>query len=235
MNNYYDSIRFVKSKLNEYLTEIFKVYGNELQLKLEEYNLLTHIDNCIETSTATGFILEEFITSKLEIYSKDHNNIDEIQVKKLNGKSTINSSYDCYSFFNNIFFMINIKVQKEFTQNNAIAAINILNKDYVTTNERQLKSYIILKTNYNFGTSKNDGTRKIMVKGIEVYSLEEVDFSTGHKQDHRNWSSNFNAKSGRLQIPTSWRKQHSLKEDQISYEKTRSFISDIYNDDHFSN
>lgn len=62
MNSYYESIKFVESKLIEYLSNIYKVYGNELLLKLEDYNLLAHKNNCIETSTATGFILEEFIT-----------------------------------------------------------------------------------------------------------------------------------------------------------------------------
>ena len=76
MNNYCEKIKFVKTKIVSYLNEIFKVYGNELLLRLEDYNLLQNKDNCIESSTATGFIMEEFIVSKLETYSQSHNNID---------------------------------------------------------------------------------------------------------------------------------------------------------------
>ena len=33
MNSYYESIKFVESKLIEYLSNIYKVYGNELLLR----------------------------------------------------------------------------------------------------------------------------------------------------------------------------------------------------------
>ena len=113
MNTYYEKIQFVKRKISQYLEDIFKVYGNELLLQLEDYNLLTNKNNCIETSTATGFIIEEFITSKLEIYTKNHRQKSEVNVFKLKERTTANSSYDCYAEYDNIFFMINIKVQKE--------------------------------------------------------------------------------------------------------------------------
>ena len=88
MNNYYQKLNFIKEKVINYLEQIFKVYGNELVLSLEEYNLLSNENNCIQSSTATGFILEEFITSKLELYSKDHDNKTEIKIQKPKGHST---------------------------------------------------------------------------------------------------------------------------------------------------
>ncbi|WXL28759.1 hypothetical protein WG617_01860 [Mycoplasmopsis felifaucium] len=220
---------FVKDKVQTYLREIFKVYGNELLLRLEEYNLLSSDNNCIETSTATGFIMEEFITSKLEIYTQNHNSINDIVVRKLSDQSTVNSSYDCYVNYNNIFVMINIKVQKNGASNNAVAAINILHNDYVSTNVNNEKSYMILKTFYDFGISPKDRERKILISGVDAYCLEEIDFSCGHKQDHRNWSADFKANSGRLQIPPSWLKDHKMDKNDVSYFKTKSFIDDIYN------
>lgn len=229
MKTYYEKIMFVKEKVSSYLKEIFKVYGNELLLRLEEYNLLTSTNNCIETSTATGFIMEEFITSKLEIYTKDHNGVDDIVIHKLSGQSTVNSSYDCFANYDGIFVMINIKVQKDGSANNAVAAINILHNDYVSTNPAQEKCYMLLKSFYDFGMSKKDGERKIMVSGVGGYCLEEIDFSRGHKQDHRNWSANFNANSGRLQVPATWLKENKLDDKDVSYSKTKSFIDDMYN------
>lgn len=228
MNKYNEDLKFIKSKIEKYLTEIFKVYGNELLLHIEEYNLLNNPYNCIETSTATGFIMEEFIVSKLETYTKDHNGIDEIKIERLK-KSTINSSYDCYAIYNDIYIMINIKIQKEGATNNAVAAINILHNDYVKTKPEQEKAYLIFKTFYNFGPSKIDKQRKIIIKKLDSYYLETIDFSTGHKQDHRNWSANFNASSGRLQISNSWKNSHLLPEEEISYTKTKEFIDKIYN------
>ncbi len=228
MNKYYEKLKFVKTKIEKYLYEIFKVYGNELLLRLEEYNLLTNPNNCIETSTATGFVMEEFIVSKLETYTGSHDGISDIKIQRISGRSTIGSSYDCFTIYDGVFVMINIKVQKEKTSNNAVAAINILHNDYVAANPKQEKAYLIFKTRYDFGLSKTDSQRKIIVKGTYGYYLEELDFSSGHKQDHRNWSMNFNAKSGRLLVSEPWRKTHMLKEEEISYSKTKSFISNIY-------
>lgn len=111
MNNYYENIKFVKEQLKKYLSEIYKVYGNELLLKLEDYNLLSDEDNCIETSTATGFIIEEFITSKLAIYTKNHEEYSDIKVIKLPKMATVVTSYDCFAIFiffcnNAIFFLL---------------------------------------------------------------------------------------------------------------------------------
>lgn len=228
MNRYYEKLKFVGIKISQYLSEIFKVYGYELLLRLEEYNLLTNPNNCIETSTATGFVMEEFIVSKLEIYTRSHNGTDEIKIQRMNGRSTINSSYDCFAEYDGIFVMVNIKVQKDGTSNNAVAAINMLHNDYVVTNPEQEKAYLVLKTHYKFDRSTRDNQRKIIIKNLSGYYLEELDFSGGHHQDHRNWSANYNASSGRLIISDSWKKTHLLNENDISYLRTKEFIDGIY-------
>lgn len=229
MTEYYKKIKFVQSEVERYLHEIFKVYGNELLLRLEDYNLLTHSNNCLEASTATGFIMEEFIVSKLEIYTENHTGIDNIKIKRVLDHSTNASSYDCYVIHNDIFVMVNIKIQKYGSSNNAVASINALHSDYVLTNPTQEKAYLVFKTFYDFGHSEKDLQRKILIKDLGSYFLEELDFSSGHKQDHRNWSINFNANSGRLQVPDTWRKKHILYENEISYYKTKDFIESIYN------
>ena len=224
-NEYYENLKFVANKVEQCLTQIFKVYGNELLLRLEDYNLLKDHNNCIETSTATGFIMEEFITSKLAIYTQGNNPQNDIVIKKSKNISTVNTSYDCYVEYKDIFIMINIKVQKEHSNNCGVAAINILHRDYMK-NIEQKKAYLLVKTLYNFDMSSRDNERKIFIRGIEHYYLEEIDFSTGHRQDYRNWSKNFNLSSGRLKITP---KDKRLNEEGVCYKRTLKFIDDIYN------
>lgn len=82
--------------------------------------------------------------------------------------------------------MLNIKVEKLNSHNNAIAALNLLHNDYVQENPEQIKVYLILKINYKFDKSLKDQQRKIIINNIYSFFLEEVDFQQGHKQDHRN-------------------------------------------------
>ncbi len=222
MKTYYEKIKFVKTKLVSYLNEIFKVYGNEFLLRLDDYNLLQNPNNCIESSTAIGYIMEEFIVSKLETYSQAHNNTDEIRIERIDCHGTKNASYDCCVNYQDVFFMINVKVDKG--SNNAVSAINNLRNDYVLTDPSREKSYLVLKTKYTFGESEKTKERKILVKGVGVYALEEIDFSAEHKQDYRNWSDRFNPASGRLQVTKKFMELNKLKEDEISYNKTKRFI-----------
>lgn len=229
MNKYYENLQFVKSKLEQYLSEIFKVYGNELLLRLEEYNLLTNDANCIESSTATGYLLEEFAVSKLEIYTQKHNGVTDIKIQRMKETPTASASYDCYAVYENIFVMINMKAQKAGSYNNAVAAINMLHNDYVLTHPEREKAFLVFKINYDFGISERDHQRKVLIECWDGYFLEEIDFSRGHKQDFRNWGKEFKANSGRLQIPKIWKCEHLLPTDEISYAKTKGFIDGIFN------
>ena len=228
INNYYDSIKYVQKKLAEYVEQIYKIYGNELLLRVEDYNLLSNENNSIESSTAIGYLMEEFLTSKLSTYTSKHNGKNEIKLQKLSNTSTQDSSYDCYVEFNNIYIMINIKFQKKGSKNNAISAINKLYNDYVLTNPKQEKAFLIFKTNYYLGKSLKDLQRKIIIENIESFYLEEIDFSTGHKQDHRNWSAKFEPNSGRLQVTKAFRTLHTLVKDYISYNHTYNMIKNIF-------
>lgn len=227
MKTYYEKIQFVKDKIVSYLKKIFRSYGNELTLKLEDCDLLQNKNNCIESSTATGFIMEEFIVSKLEDYSRSFDNVNDIRIERIKDHGTTDTSYDCYAKYQDVFFMVNVKIDKG--NNNAVSAINALHNDYVLTDEDKEKSFIVLKTKYTFDESKKATGRKIIIKGVSAYALEEIDFSEGHRQDHRNWSQKFKSSSGRLQVSKNFIAHHRLKEDEISYKKTKEFIEKIYN------
>lgn len=221
---YYEKLDYIKNEIINYTNEIFKVYGNELLLKLEDYNLLSNKNNCIQSSTAPGFIIEEFIVSKLIMYTQSHNE-DKMIIKRTN-KSTVDSSYDCYSDFMGIRVLINIKSEK--TSNNAISAINKLYNDYVICDTNIEKAFLILKINYSFKQSHRDFQNKIFIENTTAFFIEEIDFSNGHKQDHRNWSENLNLNSGRLQVSKAYFENNKTKKENISYENTKEQLKNIF-------
>lgn len=227
---YYEKLRYVQNKIQEYITTILKVYGNELLLLLEDYNLLQNPNNCIQSSTAPGFILEEFIISKLLIFSQGHDGDREIIIKR-NDSSTISSSYDCYVEFKDVKILINHKAEKEGVSNAGIAAINKLYRDYALSEPKQEKAFLVLKLGYKYINSKKDGQRKFFISNISSFFLEEIDFSKEHKQDHRNWSEDFKLSSGRLMIDEDFKKKHHIEDENMSYFNTRQFIVKLKNQD----
>ena len=172
---YSKKLRYVQKKIQEYITTILKVYGNELLLLLEDYNLLQNPHNCIESSTAPGFILEEFIISKLAIFTQDHDGEKEIIIKRNDGSTTA-SSYDCYVDFKNIRVLINHKAEKEGGTNAGIAAINKLYNDYVLCEPKQEKAFLVLKLKYKYIVSSKDNQRKFFISNIYSETLKITTF-----------------------------------------------------------
>jgi hypothetical protein len=170
-------------KVLEYVKQILKVCGNELLLRIEDLNLLSCENNCIESSTAIGYCMEEFIVSKLLTYTKNHANEKGEYVISRDNVNTQNSSFDCYCKNNGVQYLINLKANK--SNNNAVAAIKQIYVDYVLNQPNQVKHFMILKLNYSIGSGKGE-QRKILIKEVEAYFLEEINFALGHKQDHRN-------------------------------------------------
>ncbi|WP_419198145.1 UpaP162 family type II restriction enzyme [Mycoplasmopsis felis] len=112
---------------------------------------------------------------------------------------------------------MNIKLEKK--NNNAIAAISQLISDYeYWINKDKQVHFMVLKINYSF--NKDLENRKIVINELKSFYLEEINFANGHLQDHRNWSSNYNANSGRLIISPSFYNKNKNKDSEISYIKT---------------
>lgn len=235
MNDYYNKVLDFENKLKEYSETIFRVYGKELVLRLEEYNLLQNKHNCIESSTATGFVLEEFLVSKLEMYThcgdKSEYVIDRFE------EATVRKSFDCFCTKDGVRFLVNIKAEKKgSSKNNGVAAISQLYKNYCIDNPEVEKAYVILKVKYSIKDAYEDSynrkavPRHIYIDSMDSFCLEELDFSKGHQQDHRSWSISSNNKNGRLLINAKYRGNNRLPEDKISYQNTFSMINDMYND-----
>lgn len=234
MNIYYQKSLKFQDALKQYAWNIFKTYGRELVLRLEEYNLLQNKHNCIESSTALGFIMEEFLVSKLEMYT--HCSDEEFIIDRFVGATT-SESYDCFSNKNNMKYMVNVKSEKNGVANNGIAAISQLYRNYCIEDPKIEKNFVIIKVKYSI-QGENDGDafhkskpRRIHIDDIETYCLEEVDLSHEHKQDNRSWSATTDGKSkrnnGRLQISNSFRDTHKVQSKNISYKNTFNMLTKI--------
>lgn len=234
MNEFYKKTLDFQDKLKEYASNIFKTYGRELVLRLEEYNLLQNPHNCIESSTAIGFVLEEFIVSKLEMYT--HCSEEEYVIDRFVG-ATASESFDCYSEKDGMKFMVNVKAEKAGQANNALAAIGQLHRNYCLEEPETEKSFILLKVKYSIRDAYEDSVyrrarpRNIYIEGLESYCLEEVDLSKGHKQDNRSWSAasdgNNTKNNGRLQISNAFRRTHKVPVEEISYQNTFEQLNNL--------
>ena len=201
MNIYQKTAKDFQKKIEKDVREIYKSHKNELILKLVEENLLEFAHNSIESSTAIGYCLEEFIIKKLRLIDKDFYKRDK--------RSTQNSSYDLYAYQNNVKILINLKANKK--NNNAISALGKLYDDYVLANQKQKKLFLIFKTNYLIKDMK------IKIRGIESFYLEQCNFDL-IKTDNRSWSKDNNNLSGRIQYNS--KKDNLNLIEYISYENT---------------
>lgn len=220
MNEYYNHIQNFKELLEDYIDNLFSVYEHELELKLANYNILTRENNNIESSTAIGYILEEFVIAKLNSFTLQKRNAKFIVYPA----ESAHQSYDCFAEYEGIRFLINIKSSKN--SNDAVSAINKLVTDYC--GDDSPKSFVVLKIYYSFANEGHD--RKIKIEEYDTICIEEVDFSAGHRQDHRSWSENsVNKNSGRLMISKAFRDANVMPVENVSFITTKKQIEDIFN------
>nr|WP_307923663.1 hypothetical protein [Mycoplasmopsis bovis] len=67
MNNYSEVAIELQSKLEEAINNIFEITNNEISINVEDVNILQRDNNSINSSTAIGYILEEYLIKKLYI------------------------------------------------------------------------------------------------------------------------------------------------------------------------
>ncbi|SJZ49557.1 UpaP162 family type II restriction enzyme [Mycoplasmopsis verecunda] len=221
-----------KKCLESEVENIFKVYGYEIEIKAEDLNLLKSENSCIRSSTAIGYIIEEFVYQKLK-------NIIKFDISKSihrSGVSTQNSSFDFIYSTKTYDVLVNIKTEINGSHNNAVSAIKKLYSDYNNYYNKGRDFYfIVLKIRYEIDDKdkKNNIEKfydKIHITSISSYALEEIDFSSGHMQDYRNWSREFKNESGRLIVTNKFYEQHKLNDnDELSSLKTLISIEKMFN------
>lgn len=232
MNDYYAELKKFKKELETYVRAIFSESKDELHLYLEGYNLLEDERNVIQSSTAIGYIIEEYLVSQLAKKTALFLLPNQYKIER-NDISTTNASYDCWSLLNNdIKALINIKVCKIDGENNAIASINQLNEDYTETEPDRKKCFMVLKIYYDYQDSEKEKSKIIKKKDLEIFFLEEISFITNDRLDYsidgRSWSKESSEPTARLMISDSFRKKHILNEPNISYENTYGIINAIF-------
>lgn len=233
-NQYFQKARAFQEYLKKCSESIFRTYGRELVLRLEEYNLLQNKNNCIESSTAIGFVLEEFLVSKLEMFT--HCDESDYVIDRFVG-ATASESFDCFAKKDGTKFMVNVKSEKQGGgENDAIAAIRQLHRNYCIEEPNQEKCFIIFKVKYTIQDESEDSKwrrakpRCIRINDLSSYCLEEIDLSRGHSQDNRRWSAaedKDTKNNGRLKITKSFRETHKVAEDQISYQNTFAMLNHL--------
>nr|WP_277734988.1 hypothetical protein [Mycoplasmopsis bovis] len=67
MNNYSEVAIELQSKLEEAINNIFEITNNEISINVEDVNILQRDNNSINSSTAIGYILEEYLIKILFI------------------------------------------------------------------------------------------------------------------------------------------------------------------------
>ena len=231
MSKFKTSIDDFKTKIVEYTEQIFKYSSNELILRLEQLNLLNNEDNCLESSTAFGFIIEEFLVSKLDEYTMRHDGDKDYRVRRT-GQSVSETSYDCISAIHDgIRALVNVKVCKVGGANNAVAAIQQLYRDYVETDPDMEKCFLVLKVHYGFCHSARNGTqgeRAISIEKVDAFFLDGVDLTKEHLQDHRSWSGKAkNANAGRLQVSDAFLSSHIVPASKVSYANTVKMLKAV--------
>lgn len=70
MNNYSEVAIELQSKLEEAINNIFEFTNNEISINVEDVNILQRDNNSINSSTAIGYILEEYLIFKNLYYKK---------------------------------------------------------------------------------------------------------------------------------------------------------------------
>ena len=143
--------------------------------------------SAVNSSTAFGFIIEEFLVQQLS--TKEYDKPKE---------STIASLYDFkFKMDDKIELLVNLKVERAGGSNSGICAGNILKNYYSKDNKPKL--YLIVKSGYDI----NDKKSEVIFNGLSSIYLESFLTRDGMlKSDSRNWSNTFNILSGRLQLPS---------------------------------
>jgi hypothetical protein len=180
----YTEIAIKFQKLTEIvISNIWQTHQNRIALDLNGIKFALP-GSSVNTSTAIGFLVEEFIIQQLPDF-----------YRRADG-ATINSAFDCqYTNDSKIHLVVNLKVEKNSSNNSGVVAGNILQSFYLSNEKPKL--YLILKSKYHLDEPKSE----LVYDG--KWSIYLEDFITRFlNADRRSWSEEFNPLSGRIQLPS---------------------------------
>lgn len=140
-------------------------------------------------STAFGYILEAYVAKILVDANK------KFVQKNLTGNST-KESYDITFTDNGFSELINIKVEKDSSANNAVAAWEPFLYD-ISLQPLSTRFYVA-----KFLYKINEKAGNVTITGFELYNVDKAFLEdTNVKSDSRNWSDDYkNDAAGRFQV-----------------------------------
>lgn len=164
MNPYYAKTLDFQEKLKKYASNIFCTYGRELVLNLAEYNLLHRENVDMENSNVINMALEEFLASKLEIYTHC---VGSEYVIDRSVRAVKEIQYDCYTIRDGVKYMFNVKA--EAVQNSADDSVSSAKRK--DENAFELRVKYSLRDSYKEPKSGVYHPRHIYIEQVDVEEL----------------------------------------------------------------
>lgn len=231
INCYGDSISDFRKKILEYVENVLKYVQHRIFVTVGGIVIPSEIICQYCDGLVVENLIREFLVSKLDEYTIRHDGKKDYRIRRT-GHSVSETSYDCISdIHNGIRALVNVKVCKSGGANNAVAAIQQLYKDYVETDPKVEKCFLVLKVHYGFCHSirnASQGERAISIEKVEAFFLDDVDLSKEHLQDHRSWSGKAkNPNAGRLQVSDAFLASHIVPAPNVSYENTVKMLKTV--------
>ncbi|MCK5867251.1 MAG: hypothetical protein KAG14_02540 [Mycoplasmataceae bacterium] len=182
LNDFDEAIK--KSLLKSKETKIFPI---SLKLNIGDESLI-YKNSPIIGSTAFGYILEAYLNAILVE--------DGGEIKMPNEEDSVtNLSYDIVHLNKEGKNLINIKVEKNTSKNNAIAAYEQYFKDL--SKEPLSTRFYVAKFHYSMDIERGD----IVIDGYDLYNIDQIFLQGNITSDSRNWSNDFtNPGAGRFQV-----------------------------------
>ena len=179
LEEYRKAASWFKGLVDNDIGTILSKHKNTIKLQANDIPLISP-GSVVNSSTAIGFCVEEFIRKQLPDYY-------------VYPEKTATSAFDFKLEKEGVLYFCNIKVDRG--NNNAVCAIKQLKKCYLVDSKPKL--YLIFKLLYEL----DESAEKIVIFDTKSFFLENF-IGTYQKSDKRNWSEEYNPDSGRLQSPS---------------------------------
>lgn len=170
MNQYYQKIKEFENAIVEMAENIFRTYGKELVLRSEEYNLLQRLDDSIGLSTAIGLYVENFIISKLVIFT--HCQPTFKYVIERADKAANTDSCDCFCECEGSSFLVKVKSSKGTGSKHTATAAEDTGSYHIETGTKVVKSLIVLEVTYSVCEKIKEKPMHIAIENISACCLE---------------------------------------------------------------
>ncbi|WP_235750746.1 hypothetical protein [Mycoplasmopsis agalactiae] len=104
MNSYFEVAVEFQCKLEAIINDIFETTNNEISVSVADINILQRDNNSINSSTAIGYLLEEYLIRKIEKYISSTN--CHLKVLMKNNSKANTSSFDFSLAYKGICFIL---------------------------------------------------------------------------------------------------------------------------------